>query len=258
MYRAVKMRFELNRRPQPLINSSALTQIVKKDEQDHGHTSSDSATVDECCICLYAMAPFQALFIAPCCHSYHFKCIRPLLESYPGFQCPLCRTYSDLEASVEEPTESVTEDNPPQSHNHYQDQEEQHVVTDHVGACTRDTTDEEDDNVDDVEVVEGQHELQPSSQQQLAPQQSTSSSSSSSPHHQPDPLDTTLVLSPSNLSGILSNPSSPSGNVFFTLIFFDGEVIKKEREMNFRKRKTQKKGVRITLWEKFNILSYKQ
>lgn len=56
--------------------------------------------VDECCICLYALAPFQALFVSPCSHTYHFKCIRPLLQSYPGFQCPICRTYSDLEASV--------------------------------------------------------------------------------------------------------------------------------------------------------------
>ncbi|KAI7852695.1 hypothetical protein BDC45DRAFT_570953 [Circinella umbellata] len=56
--------------------------------------------VDECCICLYALAPFQALFVAPCSHSFHFMCIRSLLQSYPGFQCPICRAYSDLEASV--------------------------------------------------------------------------------------------------------------------------------------------------------------
>ncbi|KAI8136882.1 SMAD/FHA domain-containing protein, partial [Fennellomyces sp. T-0311] len=104
MYRAVKMRFELNRRPQQLFNSSTFKQLVQKEEdEDHGHS------VDECCICLYAMAPFQALFVAPCCHTYHFKCIRPLLESYPGFQCPLCRTYSDLEASVEEEQHQVAE-----------------------------------------------------------------------------------------------------------------------------------------------------
>ncbi|KAI7858397.1 SMAD/FHA domain-containing protein [Circinella umbellata] len=215
MYRAVKMRFELNRRPQPLINSSTLAQFVKK-EQDHGHVNSSSSAVDECCICLYAMAPFQALFVAPCCHSYHFKCIRPLLESYPGFQCPLCRTYSDLEASVEEFNESVTEDNSSQSHNHHQKREEQNVSAARAGACTTDTTDE-DDYVDDVEIAGGQHELGVSSQQRPQPQSQQSTSSS---HHQPDPLDTTLVLSPSNLSGILSNPLSPSGNVFFLLLYF--------------------------------------
>lgn len=60
----------------------------------------DMPEVDECCICLYALAPFQALFVAPCSHSFHFMCIRSLLNSYPGFQCPICRSYSDLEASV--------------------------------------------------------------------------------------------------------------------------------------------------------------
>lgn len=69
----------------------------------------DMAEVDECCICLYALAPFQALFVAPCSHSFHFKCIRSLLRSYPGFQCPICRTYSDLEASVAIEPEEVME-----------------------------------------------------------------------------------------------------------------------------------------------------
>lgn len=65
--------------------------------------------IDECCICLYALAPFQALFVSPCSHTYHFKCIRPLLSSYPGFQCPICRTYSDLEASVAIEADEVME-----------------------------------------------------------------------------------------------------------------------------------------------------
>ncbi|KAI8975554.1 hypothetical protein BDF20DRAFT_879301 [Mycotypha africana] len=56
--------------------------------------------IDECCICLYAIAPFQALFVAPCSHTFHFKCCYPLLRNYPGFNCPLCRTYADLSASV--------------------------------------------------------------------------------------------------------------------------------------------------------------
>lgn len=71
----------------------------------HDHNNE----LDECCICLYALAPFQALFVSPCSHTYHFKCIRPLLLSYPGFQCPICRTYSDLEASVAIETDEVME-----------------------------------------------------------------------------------------------------------------------------------------------------
>lgn len=34
--------------------------------------------------------------------SYHYKCIRPLLQMHhPGFSCPLCRTFADLNADVE-------------------------------------------------------------------------------------------------------------------------------------------------------------
>ncbi|ORY95854.1 SMAD/FHA domain-containing protein [Syncephalastrum racemosum] len=129
IYRAVKMRFELNRtkKPRPLSYSmsafnnlrSMTTTLSSPSSFIDSHThptatspaepSSSEVQVDECCICLYALAPFQALFVAPCSHSYHFKCIRPLLQSYPGFQCPICRCYSDLEASVAVETEEVIE-----------------------------------------------------------------------------------------------------------------------------------------------------
>lgn len=62
--------------------------------------NSDDINIEDCCICLYAIAPFQALFVAPCSHTFHFKCCRPLLQNYPGFQCPICRNYADLDASV--------------------------------------------------------------------------------------------------------------------------------------------------------------
>ena len=55
------------------------------------------------------MTVYQALFIAPCSHIFHFKCIRPLLiQHHPGFSCPLCRTFADLEADVEQ--DDVAED----------------------------------------------------------------------------------------------------------------------------------------------------
>lgn len=48
------------------------------------------------------MAVHQSLFIAPCSHVFHYKCIRPLLlMHHPGFSCPLCRTFADLEEDVE-------------------------------------------------------------------------------------------------------------------------------------------------------------
>lgn len=126
MYRAVRMRLEVNRESsvsQPfsraafqqlrhhlLAAGSNETSDNTTDENQQKNTTSsstsDTAKVDpsdiqECCICLYAIAPGQALFIAPCSHIFHFKCLRPLLlENYPGFCCPLCRAYSDLEANV--------------------------------------------------------------------------------------------------------------------------------------------------------------
>lgn len=43
--------------------------------------------------------------MAPCSHTWHYKCIRSLLSSpsYPIFICPNCRAAADLEAEVEDP-----------------------------------------------------------------------------------------------------------------------------------------------------------
>lgn len=65
-------------------------------------TTATAASATDCCICLFRIASFQSLFVAPCSHVYHYKCIRPLLvANHPGFLCPLCRTFADLEDSVE-------------------------------------------------------------------------------------------------------------------------------------------------------------
>ncbi|KAI8079641.1 uncharacterized protein B0P05DRAFT_541423 [Gilbertella persicaria] len=125
IYRAVKMRFEVNRPEQPRPISYSMSAFNNLRNLTHVHPQTDQQEsqviktspscdsgqieVEECCICLYALAPFQALFVAPCSHSYHFKCIRPLFDSYPGFQCPICRTYSDLDASVAIEAEEVIE-----------------------------------------------------------------------------------------------------------------------------------------------------
>ncbi|KAI9299815.1 hypothetical protein BJ944DRAFT_273863 [Cunninghamella echinulata] len=128
IYRCVKMRLEINRPPQqrttyslntfqtirnlttPPNNVSILDSAMdeskthqhKKEEDDHIH-------VEECCICLYALAPFQSLFVAPCSHTFHYKCVRPLLVNHPGFLCPLCRSYADLDASVAVEADEVIE-----------------------------------------------------------------------------------------------------------------------------------------------------
>ena len=51
---------------------------------------------------LFSVRIQQALFIAPCSHAFHYKCIRPLLETHhPAFSCPLCRTFANLDEDVE-------------------------------------------------------------------------------------------------------------------------------------------------------------
>ncbi|EJD41882.1 SMAD/FHA domain-containing protein [Auricularia subglabra TFB-10046 SS5] len=68
----------------------------------NGTTTTNPHSTGDCCICLFAVTVCQALFIAPCSHAFHYKCIRPLLTMHhPGFNCPLCRTFADLNADVE-------------------------------------------------------------------------------------------------------------------------------------------------------------
>ncbi|CAO3634972.1 unnamed protein product [Cunninghamella echinulata] len=57
--------------------------------------------MDECCICLYKLAPNQAIFVTPCQHLFHFKCCKPLLDRLDNFECPLCRRISNLEMDVD-------------------------------------------------------------------------------------------------------------------------------------------------------------
>ncbi|CAO3695622.1 unnamed protein product [Rhizopus stolonifer] len=116
IYRAVRIRVEINRaEPQNTPFTRAAFQQLRNTLISPGEELSREITrtaedehVQECCICLYAIAPFQALFVAPCSHVFHFKCLRPLVfQNYPGFSCPLCRNYFDLEASVAIEVEDV-------------------------------------------------------------------------------------------------------------------------------------------------------
>ncbi|GAA5970762.1 hypothetical protein JCM11641_004443 [Rhodosporidiobolus odoratus] len=151
IYRCVKMRVELNRgwqRGANNFNTAALAQLralgggasapmegvptsgtamtaapsvvptvsSKLAATPSSASHAQSASLTDCCICLYPVTVCQALFIAPCSHVTHFKCIRPLVEqNFPGFCCPLCRTYANLEADVEidlpEEAEPVAVDN---------------------------------------------------------------------------------------------------------------------------------------------------
>lgn len=51
-----------------------------------------------------AIQPCQALFVAPCSHTWHYKCVRPIIvSSYPSFLCPNCRATWYLEDDPETP-----------------------------------------------------------------------------------------------------------------------------------------------------------
>ncbi|KAI0316605.1 SMAD/FHA domain-containing protein, partial [Amylostereum chailletii] len=114
IYKCVRIRVEIGREWQAsanAFNTNALRQLrslAQPEQPSNGVTvkSGDKKVAksgfSDCCICLFSVTIQQALFIAPCSHAFHYKCIRPLLESHhPAFSCPLCRTYANLEEDVE-------------------------------------------------------------------------------------------------------------------------------------------------------------
>ena len=89
--------------------------IVPPPAEDASRTPAVQATsrasLAECCICLFKIKVCQALFIAPCSHMFHYKCIRPILTlHHPGFSCPLCRVFVNLDDDVEIEEEEEAED----------------------------------------------------------------------------------------------------------------------------------------------------
>lgn len=123
VYRCVRTKVEINRvfqesndtfnktahKKLKSLTSLSTPQTPSDNPQISGEAIDDTASTytAECCICLFAIAPAQALFVAPCSHAYHFKCIRPLItQHYPNFLCCVCRKYADLEASVEVESEA--------------------------------------------------------------------------------------------------------------------------------------------------------
>ncbi|KAL2156301.1 hypothetical protein VTH82DRAFT_1046 [Thermothelomyces myriococcoides] len=104
IFRCVKMRLELNRGWQNKLNTFNLATHKRLRNMAAGNANASGSSQD-CSICLNSIAPCQSLFVAPCSHTWHYKCIRSLLTSpsYPIFICPNCRAAADLEAEVEDP-----------------------------------------------------------------------------------------------------------------------------------------------------------
>jgi hypothetical protein len=80
--------------------SAALKQLLAATNPYAKNTDQNAEGDTDCCICIGPIAPFQALFIAPCSHCYHYKCVGYLIAQSPMFQCPMCRQVANLTASV--------------------------------------------------------------------------------------------------------------------------------------------------------------
>ncbi|CAI9636793.1 unnamed protein product [Alternaria burnsii] len=108
IFRCVKIRVECNRGWQQGLNTfnkqthQRLRALAKNKKEVTGDASSTHTS--ECAICLMSIAPCQSLFVAPCSHVWHYKCIRPILNgpTWPNFLCPNCRAVADLEEDVED------------------------------------------------------------------------------------------------------------------------------------------------------------
>ncbi|CDR43903.1 CYFA0S13e00496g1_1 [Cyberlindnera fabianii] len=99
IFRCVKMRVETNKSWQRKANQF--------NKEAHEKLKSlallNDNELSECAICLLKVKPCQAVFISPCSHCWHYKCIRPIVvKSYPQFLCPNCRETCDLEADLDE------------------------------------------------------------------------------------------------------------------------------------------------------------
>ncbi|EAU86673.2 cytoplasmic protein [Coprinopsis cinerea okayama7 len=121
IYKSVKIRIELGREWQTTANAfntsavKSLKAIAGPLAQANNLKGGKPAKTQlgDCCICLFPVTIRQSLFITPCSHTFHYKCIRPLLElHHPCFSCPLCRTFADLEEDVEVDMDVDIDDDP--------------------------------------------------------------------------------------------------------------------------------------------------
>ncbi|KAI9760098.1 MAG: hypothetical protein M1840_002737 [Geoglossum simile] len=111
IFRCVKIRVECNRGWQKGLNSfnlnthKRLRNLGKATSGGRKDSDNASTHTSECSICLMSIAPCQSLFVAPCSHVWHYKCIRQLLtgSNWPSFLCPNCRAMTDLDAEVDDP-----------------------------------------------------------------------------------------------------------------------------------------------------------
>lgn len=100
-FQCVKVRVQLDYSWQKRVSEYNIESHKKLRAQLHGDADAEDE-YEECSICLGSLEPCQPLFISPCSHGWHYKCIRPvLIRCYPHFHCPNCRSTFDLEEDDE-------------------------------------------------------------------------------------------------------------------------------------------------------------
>ncbi|GAV26598.1 hypothetical protein PMKS-000052 [Pichia membranifaciens] len=102
MYRCVKVKIELNYSWKKRAAKFS-KEAHEKLKQLTNVLGGNKEELTPCVICLDDIKPCQAVFMSSCSHSWHYKCIRPLLvKTYPQFLCPNCKAVCDLEAELED------------------------------------------------------------------------------------------------------------------------------------------------------------
>jgi len=108
IFRCVKIRVELNKGWQTgpsSFNVQSHKRLRELNNMKKQSGSGSSGSSQDCSICLGPIAPCQSLFVAPCSHTWHYKCIRVIINGphWPHFICPNCRSVADLEAELDDP-----------------------------------------------------------------------------------------------------------------------------------------------------------
>ncbi|KAJ3284030.1 hypothetical protein HDU79_008586 [Rhizoclosmatium sp. JEL0117] len=98
---------QLRKKANPAKFKKALKQLLSASNPHSAHQNDDDDDTppEDCCICIGEILPLQAIFIAPCSHCFHYKCVNSILVQSQMFQCPMCRQVANLAASVS--TESL-------------------------------------------------------------------------------------------------------------------------------------------------------
>jgi len=106
IFRCVKIRVELNKGWQNGPSSFNVQSHRRLRELNSLGKPPPSGSSQDCSICLGPIAPCQSLFVAPCSHTWHYKCIRIIINGphWPHFICPNCRSVADLEAELDDPS----------------------------------------------------------------------------------------------------------------------------------------------------------